>query len=130
MMGAESTTIVPESTQTTTTKPPSTTKSVSIAFGMIFMILLLIVLAFLYRKCKSKLTQSNSTKAPPQGATAVDVVTFVNDLVSGRKEQSGTTKTQMTVENGEKPSRPDLPCSKIKISSLEPQRQEVSKWDD
>ena len=94
------------------------------------MILLLIVLAFLYRKCKSKLTQSNSTKAPPQWATAVDVVTFVNDLVSGRKEQSGTTKTQMTVENGEKPSRPDLPYSKIKISSLEPQRQEVSKWDD
>ena len=98
-MGVESTTIVPESTQTTTTEPPSTTKSVSIAFGMIFMILLLIVLAFLYRKCKSKLTQSNSTKAPPQWATAVDVVTFVNDLVSGRKEQSGTTKTQMTVEN-------------------------------
>ena len=130
-MGVESSTMVPESTTTTTTKPPSTTKSVSIAFGMIFMILLLIVLAFLYRKCKSKLTQNNSTKAPPQGATAVDVVTFVNDLVSGRKEQSGTTKTQMTVENAsEKPSRPDLPYSKIKISSLEPQRQEVSKWDD
>ena len=126
-MMSESTTILPEST--TTAKPESTTKSVSIAFGMIFMILLLIVLYFLYRKVKSKMSSSTQKVAPPPGATTVDVVTFVNDLVSGRKEVTGTTKT--VVSEGEKPPRPtDLPYSKIKISSLEPQRAEVSKWDD
>ena len=138
MMGLESTTELPiESTTTTNTSAPakSSTKSVSIAFGMIFMILLLILIWFAYKKIRAKMAQRPKVqKAPPQGANAVDVVTFVNDLVAGRKEasSSGTGKTVITNtdSSGDKPRRPDLPYSKIKISSLEPRRAEVSKWDD
>ena len=70
-------------------KPVKSAKTVSIVFGVFAMILILVILYVVYRKIKQKLNKSTSTHKvtpPGTGATSVDVVKFVNDLVSGRKE--------------------------------------------
>jgi len=109
------------------------------------MILILIIIFFIYKKLKEKCrrkepSEKNGCVHTPGGG---DVVQFVNDLVSGKTaprenephlDRTATTTT--TVPDSDPPSRrappprPQLPLAAVKINSLEPQKSEVSKWDD
>jgi len=127
---------------TPTAKPKSKSGLVSVIFGIIAMILILILLWFAYRKCKEKLSGDRTDdEKPEKGAKGGDVVQFVNDLVAGKvpeKDTNGTATTVTTAgpvntqERQKKvpPPRPHLPYSKVKIASLEPHKAEISKWDD
>ena len=122
----------------------NSTKTVSLAFGIISMILLLIILIFIYKKLREKCAPST---VPDKGGVvhapgSGDVVQFVNDLVSGKKVENEphldrTATTTTTAPDSDPstrkkmpPPRPHLPYAAVKISSLEPQKAEVAKWDD
>lgn len=128
---------------TPTAKPKSKSGLVSVVFGIIAMILILILLWFAYRKCKEKFLScdKNDDEKPEKGAKGGDVVQFVNDLVAGKAPEKDTNGTSTTVTTAGpvntqerqkkiRPPRPHLPYSKVKIASLEPHKAEISKWDD
>ena len=134
-------------TPTPKSEKSSSTKTVSLAFGIISMILILIIIFFIYKKLKEKCTRKEQDKKngcvhTPGGG---DVVQFVNDLVSGKTaprenephlDRTATTTTDVpdsesgTASRKVPPPRPHLPLAAVKINSLEPQKAEVSKWDD